>query len=100
MPLTFSIITCTWNSATYLGESIASMLAQDYPHIEFIFVDGGSTDRTLNLIPALHRPYQLIDIVRGGVSLDMNEGMRAASGVVIAHLHSDDYYQHPRVLST
>lgn len=100
MPLTFSIITCTWNSAPYLGESIASVLAQDYPHIEYIFVDGGSTDGTLEQIRALRRPYQLIENVRGGVSRAMNEGIHAASGDVIAHLHSDDYYLHPHVLST
>lgn len=100
MPLTFSIITCTWNSASYLGESIASVLAQDYPHIEYIFVDGGSTDGTLDQIRSLQCPYQLIENVRGGVSRAMNEGLRAASGDVIAHLHSDDYYLHPQVLST
>jgi glycosyltransferase involved in cell wall biosynthesis len=100
MALTFSIITCTWNSAHYLDESIASVLAQDYPHIEYIFVDGGSTDGTLEQIRALKRPYRLLENVRGGVSRAMNEGMRVATGDVIAHLHSDDYYLRPNVLST
>jgi glycosyltransferase involved in cell wall biosynthesis len=99
MALTFSIITCTWNSAAFLGESIASVLNQDYPHIEYIFVDGGSTDGTLEQIHALQRPYRLIENVRGGVSRAMNEGMRAATGDVIAHLHSDDYYLRPDVIS-
>jgi glycosyltransferase involved in cell wall biosynthesis len=100
MPLTFSIITCTWNSAQFLQESINSVLAQDYQHIEYIFVDGGSTDGTLEQIHALKRPYRLIENVRGGVSRAMNEGMRVATGDVIAHLHSDDYYLKPDVLST
>jgi glycosyltransferase involved in cell wall biosynthesis len=100
MPLTFSIITCTWNSASYLDQSIASVLAQDYPHIEYIFVDGGSTDSTLKKIHALQRPYRLIENIRGGISNAMNEGARAATGDVIAHLHSDDYYLKPTVLST
>lgn len=100
MPLTFSIITCTWNSAIYLDQSIASVLAQDYPHIEYIFVDGGSTDGTLEKIHALQRPYRLIENIRGGISRAMNEGVRAATGDVIAHLHSDDYYLKPTVLST
>lgn len=100
MALTFSIITCTWNSARYLGESIASVLAQDYPNVEYIFVDGGSDDGTLEQIRALDRPYRLIENVRGGVSRAMNEGVRVATGDVVAHLHSDDYYLRPNVLST
>jgi glycosyltransferase involved in cell wall biosynthesis len=97
--LTFSIITCTWNSASYLDQSIDSVLKQNYPNIEYIFVDGGSTDGTLEKIRALDRPYQLLENVRGGVSRAMNEGTRVATGDIIAHLHSDDYYLHPRVLS-
>lgn len=99
MALTFSVITCTWNSAAYLGESIASVLAQDHPHIEYIFVDGGSDDGTLEQIRALQRPYRLLENVRGGVSRAMNEGLRAATGDVVAYLHSDDYYLKPDVLS-
>lgn len=99
MALRFSIITCTWNSANYLGESIASLLAQDYPHIEIIFVDGGSTDGTLEQIRALQRPYRLLENVRGGVSCAMNAGLRVARGDVIGYLHSDDYYLRPDVLS-
>lgn len=98
--LTFSIITCTWNSEPYLAQSIASVLSQDYPHIEYIFVDGGSTDGTLDRIKALRRPYRLLENVGGGISRAMNEGIRVATGDVIAHLHSDDYYTGPRVLST
>jgi glycosyltransferase involved in cell wall biosynthesis len=99
MPLSFSIITCTWNSAAYLPQSIASVLAQDYPHVEYIFVDGGSTDGTLQQISEVPRPYKLLENVRGGISNAMNAGLRAASGDVVAHLHSDDYYLRPDVLS-
>jgi glycosyltransferase involved in cell wall biosynthesis len=99
MALTFSIVTCTWNSAPYLAESIASVLAQDYPNIEYIFVDGGSDDGTLEQIRSLARPYRLLENVRGGVSRAMNQGLRVATGDVIAYLHSDDYYLRPDVLS-
>jgi glycosyltransferase involved in cell wall biosynthesis len=95
-----SIITCTWNSEPYLQESIESVLAQDYPDIEYIFVDGGSTDGTLERIRALTRPYTLLNDVRGGVSRAMNEGIRAATGDIVAHLHGDDYYLHPNTIST
>ncbi|HYD97615.1 MAG TPA: glycosyltransferase family 2 protein [Noviherbaspirillum sp.] len=100
MALTISVITCTWNSAAYLHESVASVLAQDHPDIEYIFVDGGSSDGTLEQIRALQRPYRLLENVRGGVSRAMNEGLHAATGDVVAYLHSDDYYLHPQVLST
>ncbi|HJW57786.1 MAG TPA: glycosyltransferase family 2 protein [Burkholderiaceae bacterium] len=99
MPTVFSIITCTRNSIDYLENSIASVLMQDYPDVEYIFVDGGSTDGTLEQIHALRRPYRLIENIRGGISRAMNEGMRIATGDVVAHLHSDDYYLRPDALS-
>jgi glycosyltransferase involved in cell wall biosynthesis len=95
----FSIISCTWNCEPYLAQSIASVLAQDYPDLEYIFVDGGSTDGTLERIRAIPRPVRLIENTRGGISRAMNRGIEAATGDVIAHLHGDDYYLHPRVLS-
>jgi len=99
MPLTFSIITCTWNSAHWLEASIQSVLMQDHPSIEYIFVDGGSTDGTLERIRRLDRPYTLLENVGGGISRAMNAGIEAATGDIIAHLHSDDYYLRPDVLS-
>lgn len=94
-----SIITCTWNSEPYLAQSVASVLEQDYPEIEYIFVDGGSADGTLGLIKAIKRDVILVNNVCGGIGRAMNAGIVAATGDVIAHLHSDDYYAHPKVLS-
>ena len=94
-----SIITCTLNSSAHLDASIASVLAQDYPNIEYIFVDGGSTDKTLNTIRSISREVILIENVSGGIARAMNAGIAAASGSIIAHLHSDDYYIHAKVLS-
>lgn len=99
MSLTFSIITCTWNSESFLAESINSVLSQDHPDIEYIFVDGGSTDGTLDMIRTIPRKVTLIENVRGGIARAMNSGIEVATGDVIAHLHSDDYYAHPKVLS-
>ena len=95
----FSIVTCTWNSEPYLADSIASVLRQDHSAIEFIFVDGGSTDGTLERIARVPVPYVLLRNVRGGVSHAMNAGLEAATGEIVAHLHADDYYAHDRVLS-
>jgi glycosyltransferase involved in cell wall biosynthesis len=75
------------------------VLSQDHPDIEYIFVDGGSTDGTLAEIAAIKRPIKLLHNVRGGISHAMNEGVKLATGDVVAHLHSDDYYLSTDVLS-
>lgn len=95
-----SVITCTWNSAAWLAESIASVSAQVHPSIERVFVDGGSTDGTLDMIAAVPGDVKVLHNVRGGITRAMNEGARAATGEVIAHLHSDDVYCGANVLST
>ncbi len=97
---TFSIITCTWNSEPWLAESVASVLQQRGVEIEYIFVDGGSNDGTLQRIRAIDRPVTLIENVRGGISRAMNAGIEAARGDIIAHLHSDDFYLRDDVLQT
>ncbi|MCM8611625.1 glycosyltransferase family 2 protein [Accumulibacter sp.] len=93
-----SVITCTWNSVATLAATIDSVQAQDYPNVEHLFVDGGSSDGTLDMI-AVRCPYAVVVRgVFGGISRAMNAGIEAASGEVIAHLHSDDYYLAPDVL--
>lgn len=96
--LKFSIITCTWNSEKFIQQCIDSVLGQDYPYIEYILVDGGSTDKTLDYIKAIGRPTHLITNIQGGISKAMNKGIELATGDIIAHLHSDDYYLLPSVL--
>ena len=97
---TISVITCTRNSEPWLAESIASVLKQRSVSVEYIFVDSGSSDGTLERIRALQRPYTLIENVQGGISEAMNAGIEAARGEIIAHLHSDDFYLHDDVLHT
>jgi glycosyltransferase involved in cell wall biosynthesis len=97
---TFSVITCTWNSEPWLAESIDSVLRQRGVDIEYIFVDGGSNDGTLQRIRAIGRPVTLIEDRRGGISRAMNAGLGAARGDIIAHLHSDDFYLRDDVLRT
>lgn len=94
-----SIVTCTWNSEKYLPRSIRSVVEQSYPDIEYIFVDGGSTDGTLALIDEVQFPHRVIHGIQGGISNAMNVGAMAATGQIIAHIHSDDYYLHNQVLS-
>ena len=84
----FSIITCTLNSEPWLASSIASVLAQRGVEIEYIFVDGGSSDGTLRRIRSLSRPYTLLENVGGGISRAMNAGLEAAHGDIVAYLQA------------
>lgn len=87
-----SVITCTWNSSKTLQETIDSVMAQSYPEIEHVFVDGGSTDGTLEIINRYSRAAVVRNNVRGGISNAMNVGVEASKGDVFIHLHSDDVF--------
>ena len=97
---TFTIVTCTWNSAATLSDTLASVASQTCRDVEHIFVDGGSTDGTLEMIDAYQGNKRVLRDVKGGISRAMNEGIRHANGEYIAHLHSDDYYFSDDVLET
>jgi len=94
----FSIVTCTWNSAATLPDTLASVRSQAYQDLEHVFVDAGSTDATLALVDAHPLPKRVLHGVDGGISRAMNAGILAARGDIIAHLHADDYYAAPDVL--
>ena len=96
----FSIVTCTWNSAATLPDTLASLRAQTCSDVEHIFVDGGSTDGTLALLEAFPGNTRILHGVRGGISHAMNRGILAATGAIIAHLHADDFYAEPDVLAS
>jgi len=96
----FSIITCTRNSAATLPETLQSVQQQSGVSYEQVFVDGDSTDATLDMLRAVPGQTTLLTGVRGGIARAMNAGIAAARGEIVAHLHSDDYYLHPDVLAT
>jgi len=87
-----STITCTRNSMAFLPETIRSVQRQTGAIYEHIFVDGNSTDGTLEYLKSLPGNNLILEGIGGGIARAMNEGIRAATGDVIAHLHSDDYY--------
>lgn len=95
----FSIVTCTWNSESFLWQTLKSIRDQIHAEYEVVFVDGGSTDKTLQLIEEFPGEKVLLENVKGGIATAMNAGTNAASGDVVMHLHSDDYLLHDRVLS-
>lgn len=93
-----SIITPTLNSERFISDNIKSILAQSYPNIEHIIVDGSSTDNTLDIIRELDPGAVVISEPDKGISDAFNKGLRQASGDIIAILNSDDYYVDDQVI--
>lgn len=89
-----SIITVVYNGGAHLGDAIQSVINQSYPHIEYIIIDGGSTDNTLDVIKQYekHLAYWVSEKDRG-ISDAFNKGIRQATGEVIGILNADDWYE-------
>ncbi|UCF19441.1 MAG: glycosyltransferase [Gemmatimonadota bacterium] len=96
-----SVIVATMNAAASLQTCIDSVAGQTYPHKEFIIVDGGSTDGTLDIIRDNEGVVsQWISEPDEGIYDAWNKGLAIASGDWIAFLGSDDYFWNTDVLST
>jgi glycosyltransferase involved in cell wall biosynthesis len=103
MNLRISVITVTLNSERYLAECLASVAAQGDSLYEQIIVDGGSTDATLEIVKkhaAVDSRIIWVSEPDKGISDAMNKGVALATGDIITHLNSDDYYPQPEILST
>ncbi|HKU15252.1 MAG TPA: glycosyltransferase family 2 protein [Steroidobacteraceae bacterium] len=95
-----SIVTVCFNSAATIRDTIESILSQDYPAIEHLIIDGGSTDRTLDIVRSYgERIAVVVSEPDRGIYDAMNKGIRLASGAVIGTLNSDDAYTDPRAVS-
>lgn len=84
-----SIITPSFNQARFLPATLASVREQDYPNLEQIVVDGGSTDGSVDLLRAAPQVRWVSAPDRGQVDA-LNKGFRLASGDILAWLNSDD----------
>jgi glycosyltransferase involved in cell wall biosynthesis len=94
-----SIITVTYNSGKYLENCINSVLNQNYLNIEFIIVDGNSTDCTIDIIHKYqHRISKYISEPDSGLYDAMNKGIRLATGDLIGILNSDDIFYNNSVI--
>src|SRR5690348_7251696 len=87
-----SIITPSLNQAAFIEAAIESVLAQDYPAIEHVVVDGGSTDGTLDLLKRYGQRVRWISEPDAGQSDAINKGVRMTSGPLLAWLNADDQY--------
>jgi glycosyltransferase involved in cell wall biosynthesis len=87
-----SIITPSYNQADYIEQTILSVQSQDYPHIEHIVVDGGSTDGTVEILKK-YPHLKWTSEKDKGQSDAINKGFKRAQGEIIGWLNSDDLYE-------
>ena len=94
-----TIITATYNNQKTLEQTIKSVLGQTYPHIEYIIIDGESTDRTLTIIEKYRRSFsEIICEPDWGMYHALNKGIKLATGDIIGFLHADDFYTNENVI--
>lgn len=96
-PALVSVILPTYNRAWTLKDAVDSVLDQDYPHIELIVIDDGSTDTTPDLLAAYGDRIRVLTQANRGVSAARNAGIRAAKGSLIALLDSDDAWDRRKI---
>ncbi len=95
-----SIITAVYNNAEHIEGCIKSVLSQGYDDIEYIIIDGASTDGTLEIINKYREKIsQIISEEDAGQYYAFNKGIRAATGDIVAILNSDDIYADDNVVS-
>ena len=95
-----SIITSVYNNVETIEDALQSVLAQTYENIEYVVVDGGSSDGTLEL---LQKYKDNIDVLVSepdkGIYDGLNKGVALATGDVVAFLHSDDLYADENIVA-
>ena len=94
----FSIVTVCLNSEKTLEHTLNSVLTQSYKNIEHILVDGGSEDRTQNIINKYPNTKKIFIRKKTKLYQAINCGIQAATGQVIGILNSDDIYESPFII--
>lgn len=91
-----SVITVTYNSAKTLARTADSVLKQTYPDLEYVVVDGGSTDGTVDIIKGYEEKFEgrlrFISEKDNGIYDAMNKGIMMATGDIVGILNSDDFF--------
>jgi len=89
-----SIVTISFNSVRTIEKTILSVLKQTYNNIEYIIIDGGSTDGTVDIIKKYQNKIKYWESEKDkGISDAFNKGIKLATGEIIGILNSDDWYE-------
>ena len=90
-----SIVTPSYNQGQFIEETIRSVLLQGYPNLEYIIIDGGSSDNSVDIIKK-YEPWlsYWVSEPDKGQSHAINKGFKLATGEIYAWINSDDYYLH------
>src|ERR1700733_14532761 len=89
-----SIVTPSYNKGQYIEQTIQSVLDQNYPNLEYIIIDGGSTDNTIEIIEkyAPYLKYWVSEKDKGQANA-INKGLQYCTGEIFNWLNSDDYLE-------
>jgi len=99
--LKVSIVTICYNAENTILKTVKSVLDQDYKNIEYIIIDGASTDKTVSILNAFaNNEFKLLSEKDEGLYDAINKGISMCTGDLIGLLHSDDIYPKSNVISS
>jgi len=87
---TITMITPSYNQGQFIDQTIQSVLSQEYPDLQYLVIDGGSDDKTLDILRQYNGQLQWISESDRGQSHAINKGLDMATGHIIGYLNSDD----------
>jgi glycosyltransferase involved in cell wall biosynthesis len=106
-----SLVTPSLNQGRFIEGTIQSILSQNYPNLEYLVMDGGSTDNTLDVLKRYSNQLKWVSEKDTGQTNAINKGLRMASGEILAYLNADDlllpgtllkvaqlFMEHPKVM--
>jgi len=96
----FTVITVSFNNATTIRQTIESVLSQTHPDIEYLLIDGGSTDGTIDIVKEYGDKISWVSEPDPGLYHAMNKGWKQATGEFLGYLNADDFFDNPDVIAS